>query len=172
MMWELMGHIGCTQDRHLQFPTGKDRQSFEASCKGIIRPLDQRAVDLLREREAFPGGNGDLLYVLGQLDNADKHTAIPTVVRASKISKLKIVDGRGNLRLELVNCAVGGGSGPFATITNVPRGCSVELDNDAKATPEIFFAHEIAAGWALFPALKQMSHTTANAVGVIAKAMS
>src|SRR5262249_26153041 len=35
MTWELVGMHGGTQDHRLQFPSGRDRNEFEAHCKRI-----------------------------------------------------------------------------------------------------------------------------------------
>jgi hypothetical protein len=85
-IWELVGFDHGTQDRHLKFPTGDTRISFEASCNGIKTP-SQWVKDAIKSTEAFIEGRGMDLYNLNALDNADKHTIVTPILRATGVPK-------------------------------------------------------------------------------------
>ncbi len=97
LTWEVVGIDGGTQDRHLTFRTGDCRDSFEASCKGIITPSDW-VKDLHISLEVFPGGRGNNLYTLHMLDNLDKHTVITPVVRATTHPDFRVLDPDGRVQ--------------------------------------------------------------------------
>jgi hypothetical protein len=55
------------------FPTAGSRERFVARCKGEIhRNVGQDAFDLIKATEAYPGGNGDTIWRIHQLDIEDK----------------------------------------------------------------------------------------------------
>ncbi len=136
--WELVGIDHGTQNRYLKFPTGDSRISFEALCNGVVTP-SQWVKDAFKITEAFPGGGGYDLYQLHQLDNADKHTVIAPVLRATSHPPFKIVAPNGTvMAIQQGNVLIGGGD-EAANFARVQRGLSIELDNDAECPPSIFF---------------------------------
>ena len=101
LTWEVVGLDNGTQDRHLSLVTGDNRVNYETACKGIKTPSDW-VKDLFISLEIFPGGQGDGLYTLNALDNADKHTVITPVVRATSHPPFTILnpDGTPGIRME------------------------------------------------------------------------
>lgn len=98
-IWELVGFDHGTQDRHLKFPTGDTRISFEASCNGIKTP-SQWVKDAIKSTEAFIEGRGIDLYNLSALDNADKHTIVTPILKATGHPKFTAVWPNGT-RIEM-----------------------------------------------------------------------
>jgi len=156
LTWEAVGLDGGTQDRHLHLITGDDRVSYEASCKGIKTPSDW-VKDLFVELEIFPGGNGSSLYTLHALDNADKHTIITPIIRATSHPSLTIFDPDGTPIIRMEGNVFGppAEDAEHANITNIPPGHSVELDDDAECAPSIFFQQGNGPREAIVPTLKQ-----------------
>jgi hypothetical protein len=172
MTWELIGIDKGTQDHYLKLPTGDNRISFEASCNGIKTP-SQTVRDMLKALEIFPSGKGDILYALHLLDNSEKHTVLIPVIRASKLSKMTILRPDGIAAITMTDCTFIGGSGPFANIANIPHGHSVELDQNSKATPDIFFRKvEGAPSERVIPAFRKFRHATADAIKIITDAIT
>jgi hypothetical protein len=139
----MVGIDGGTQDRYLQFPTGDTRISFEASCKGI-KTSGQWVKDAIMAQEAFIGGAGMDLYHLSQLDNSDKHIEITPVLRATEHPAFHIVnasDGRILKTIERNTFAPAASGTTVATIAQLQVGLGVELEDNAKCAPTIFFIH-------------------------------
>jgi hypothetical protein len=172
MVWELIGHDGGEQNRHLKFPAGDNRVSFESSCQGIRTP-SQSVIDVLKAFEVFPGGKGESLYALNLLDNADKHTVITPVIRSARISKLTIFNADGTTYATLADNEIGGGTSEYMLLANAPRGGYIEIDNDTKVTPNISFGYiePLPPFQPIIPTLRQfrdaVSHTIDNVAGVI-----
>ena len=139
LTWEVVGIDGGTQDRYLTFRTGDDRVNFESSCKGIVTPGDWvRGLHI--SLEVFPGGKGTELYALHLLDNLDKHSVITPVLRATTHPDFVIVRPDGTPGLVYSgNQFIGTATADHFQIATIPPGCSVELQDDAQCTPEIFF---------------------------------
>jgi hypothetical protein len=71
--WDLIGIDHGTQDRWTKFPTGRTRQDYEATCKGMKTPRDDTK-KFFAALEVYKGGMGNLLWGINELDSADKHT--------------------------------------------------------------------------------------------------
>ncbi len=170
MTWALVDHDGGVQDRYLKFPTGDNRINFEASCKGIKTP-SQSIKDVFIALEAFEGGKGNALYALHALDNVEKHAILMPVVRAAKINKLTIFSADNVPIVTMENCTFIGGAGPFSNIANIGPGCHVELDNDTKATPDIFLGkmNPVMENLRVIPLLRKLRSETAEAIDSIAR---
>ena len=138
MTWEAIGMDGGTQDRYLILPTGDDRVNYEARCKGIKTPSDW-VKDLFVSLEIFPGGNGDFLYVVNQLDTMDKHTALPLAIKATRAPSYTIYGPTGTPTIRMESNTFVSTATDFVNIGNLPPGHSVEPDEDAQCAPAIFF---------------------------------
>lgn len=172
MTWELVGRDGGTQNRYLKLPTGDNRINFEAACRGIKTP-SQSIIDLFLSLEVFPTGKGESLYATHLLDNADKHTVITPIVRASRLSKLVALRADGSLAMSITNTAILGGSGPYANITDLPPGVSVEIDKDTKATPDIFFGDvEPVKSQPIIPTLSQLSEIVSKTIDITERSIT
>ncbi len=170
MTWEIIGRDSGVQDRYLKFPTGDNRVNFEASCKGIKTP-SQSIKDIFIAMEAFEGGKGNALYALNALDNVEKHAILMPVVRAARINKITVFSPQNTPLVTMQDCTFVGGLGPFATISNIGKGCHVELDNDAKAVPEIFLGKMAAnqdANIPLIELLRKLHTETIKAIDFVA----
>lgn len=138
MTWEIVGEDGGTQDRYLKLPTGDNRTNFEAACQGLKTPR-QEIKDMFKALEVFPGGVGSEMYSINLLDNADKHTVLRPVLRATTISHFKILNPDGTVMADVRDTTLIGGNGEYMGLASVAGGASIELGNDAQATPDIFF---------------------------------
>jgi len=138
MIWDLVGWDGGTQDRYLKLPTGNTRVNFEASCQGV-KTQTQGVKDFIKTLEVFPNGKGDSLYALHLMDNADKHTVLTPVIRATSHPPVTItMPGGGTIQMQ-GNTFIGGFE-EHATLASVPGGSAVELEDDANCPPSIFFS--------------------------------
>ncbi len=135
MFWEVIGHDGGQQNHHTKFPAYQNRVDFEAGCKGIVTP-SQSVKDTFKALEVFPGGRGDALYSLHRLDNADKHTVLMPILGVAKAS-LRVFRKDGSS--QATGITVFGSRTNMLNLVDVPPGGHVELHNNAKATPDIFF---------------------------------
>ena len=164
--WEVVGTDHGTQDRYLQFPTGDTRVSFEASCNGMKTP-SQWVKDAFKATEAFIGGKGMDLYQLCQLDNSDKHVEITPVLRTTGHPAFHIVAPDGHItRTMNSNALTPAATGTtVVTLVSIPPGHSVELDDDAKCPPSIFFGHP--GGFISSPAVTTLRRYSAKVAETI-----
>lgn len=166
--WEVVGIDHGTQDRYLQFPTGDNQINFEATCNGIKTP-SQWVKNAFKAAEAFIGGKGMDLYQLCQLDNSDKHVEITPVLRATGHPPFHIVAPDGHvLRTMESNTLTPASSGTtVVTVASIPSGFSVELEDDAKCPPSIFFSHP--GGFISSPAVETLRRYAAKVGETIAE---
>jgi len=159
MTWELVGRDNGTQNRYLKLPTGDNRRNFESSCQGMVTPT-QAVKDIFKGLEVFPGGDGQEIYNLHLLDNADKHTVLVPVIRATTLSKIVILKSNGTVAAKLTNITLIGGNTPYTNVASIAPGLSVELDEDTRATPDLFFSKvEGAPAEPVVPSLQAFSRT-------------
>ena len=169
MTWEVVGLDKGTQDRHLKLPTGDNRVNFEASCQGI-KTRKQEIRDMFKALEIFPGGAGGQIYLINQLDNADKHTVLRPAIRATTINKYRIVYPDGMVMAEIKDITLIGGDGHQMGLARVGPNLSIELDNDTKATPDIFFQDiEGIHAHRVIPTLRHYSKSVLETLGAIEK---
>ena len=154
LTWEVVGLDNGTQDRYLSLVTGDNRVRYEAACKGIKTPSDW-VKDLFISLEIFPGGKGDSLYALTALDNADKHTVLTPVVRATSHPTFTILnpDGTPGIRME-GNIFIGGIT-EHTNIVNILPGHSLEINDDTECAPSIFFQQVNGPSEPIIPTLEQ-----------------
>jgi hypothetical protein len=162
--WELVGMDGGKQDRHLRFPTGDDRVSFEASCSGVRTP-SQWVKDAIKSTEAFAGGAGDDLYQLNRLDNTDKHRAIVSTVRATGHPPFKITSPDGRVMTRFKGNVFVGEAPEFVQFGRVGPGLMVELEDDAECPPDIFLAEpKVTSAMSVVPLLRRFSQSVRRAL--------
>lgn len=159
MTWALVGRDEGTQNRYLKLPTGDNRKNFEASCQGMVTPT-QAVKNIFKSLEVFPGGAGQELYNLHLLDNADKHTVLVPVIRATTLSKIVLLNANGKVAATLTNTTLIGGNTPYTNVASIAPGMSVEIDEGTKATPDIFFSKvEGAPAEPVVPSLQVFSRS-------------
>ena len=163
LTWEAIGLDGGTQNRYTKLPTGNNRVDYESACKGIETPSNW-VKDLFISLEIFPGGRGDGIYALNELNNTDKHTVLPLMVKATTHPAFTIYGPTGTPMIRMEGNTIASSSTDFITLANIPPGHSCELDDDAQCAPAIFFKDVDRPGQPVIPTLKQFSQL---AVGVI-----
>lgn len=89
LVWELMEVDGGVQDRYTKFITGNNQRNFETSCEGVKTPRPDTIL-FLKSLAVFPGGSGEALYILNDLDISDKHKTLTPVVGIVNIRHLKM----------------------------------------------------------------------------------
>ena len=136
--WELIGIDGGTQDRWLAFPFGNNQRDYETTCNGIKTPRDDTKKFFIG-LAAYLGGGRQEIYGLHLLDNADKHTVLTPTLGVTSIHQMKVVNPDGAVMATLTDNKFGMGPDGRARIMNLGRGLSVEFDQDADPTIEIFF---------------------------------
>lgn len=152
VVWALVGWDGGKQDRHTKFPMGQDRASYNGTCNGIKTP-SSCVKDLLVFFEAFPEGRGKALYILNELNNADKHRIITPVLRATQHPDLVVIGADGVIKRTLIRNTVISGSKRIR-ITDVPAGTRVEFPNGTDCSLGIFFREEFEGD--VFETLKSL----------------
>jgi hypothetical protein len=137
-MWELIGLDGGTQDRWTTLPTGSNRQNYEATCNGAKTPRHDTKRFLI-ELAVYKSGAGNDVYGLHLLDNEEKHTVITPIAGLAKIGKVRFVGPNGGTISTMTNNFLGLDANGRARIAGMGPGITVELDQDANPTIDVFF---------------------------------
>jgi hypothetical protein len=137
-MWELMGLDGGTQDKHTTLPTGDTRQNYESRCNGIKTPRGDTKKFLVG-LATYKGGAGGEIYAMHQLDNREKHTIITPLASLVRISRMKFVDPHGRVIADMADSSFGPGPDGRVRVARMGPGITVEFDQNAERTIEIFF---------------------------------
>lgn len=168
MVWELVGP--AYQNKHVQFPMGDKRQTFETTCKGIKTP-DPAINDVLKSLEAFPGGKGEFLYIVHLLDRADKHRILTPVTHAPDVDELVLIGDDGEERFPLSKFFGNGKTlreGESLTFSGFPKDSRLAFQNDAKISPHILFGNiEHIEGEAIFPTIRRLRNAVAETVDIV-----
>lgn len=126
--------------KRIKFPTGDTAQSFLSQCNGLFGSgcvdYDHWLLVRMRSFEAYPGGAGELIYVLTDLNNTDKHRALIPHVRALKHPTVQIMDGGRPILYSSGNISIGYDKFPLAF---VPRGAHVKVSDDEQIPVKVFF---------------------------------
>jgi len=157
--WELAGYDG-TQDDKTQFPFPRSNQKdYEGWLRRIIPAAPQDTIDLFMDLAAYRGGRGSPLFELHRLDIDDKHLVIVPVIERCRVSGIRlkrqdmntgevvetsVPDTDVDIAMEDVGYHIGqarglGFLGQGLSVTRNPLGDSVQLDDDLKIAPSIFF---------------------------------
>lgn len=155
--WELVGLDKGTQDRYTKFPTGADRQSYVAACRGLKTPRDdtkQFFIDL----EVFTRGKSASIYQMHLLDNVDKHMVLTPVVAAGRVTGARAVNEDGKTITSLDTMTLTTGNVGHQSFFRVASGIRIEFDNHTKVVPEIFFSEwEHRKGRLVIPTLMMLT---------------
>jgi len=138
LVWELVGVDGGTQDRHTKFPFGRTRVDFEAMTRGVITPA-QSTKNFLASLAVYPMGQGEALYAVHALDNADKHRVITPVLHFSYLGGILLFDMQTGERFHADPVYVGPVGDGSTIAFEIPEGCGIEADHRFYPTPDIFF---------------------------------
>lgn len=165
MTWETIGREGGTQDRHLKFPFGENRISFEAFCKGMKTRLPETRT-VFKSLEAFPGGKGHFLYALNCLDNVDKHSVLTPLLQVSNIKSLTLRNRDGSIRKVLdYSAELGFVAGERLTVETFPEPTSIDFDDDVEISPDIIFGDVDFVGYQpIVPTLRQLSQAAIECI--------
>lgn len=137
--WELIGLDKGTQDRWTAFPTsGQDRINYEATCNGIKTPRADTKKFFI-DFAAYPGGAGQKIWGLNALDNDDKHTVLTPIFGAAKVAHMKVLNPNGSVAMTMKDCTFGMGPDSRARMMRLGRGMTIEFDQDADMTIDVFF---------------------------------
>ncbi len=168
----LVGSPGKPVGR-VQFPVFKDKASFEKAIKGnsIVNGASQGAIDAIKALEPYQGGN-DYIWVISQLDNADKHRSILAVGSAMRSINngmtMKAIDGQDvPVSLFVAPCArrvpLKVGDVLFAT-------SDTEVNRDLKFTFEVAFGEPgLMEAQPVVPRLQEASNYTNELIVSFAK---
>lgn len=78
-MWQLVEANGGTPDASIFFPISKSKQAFQDAVKSLRKKAGASAGVILLQVEAYPGGAGNRLRELSELNNRDKHRLLVPV---------------------------------------------------------------------------------------------
>lgn len=179
LTWKLNCIYRGRQDRRIQFPMGRNKTKFESACNDL-KALPKTVIEFLQSLQAFPGGDGQLLYVIHDLDNADKHRILTPTVNAPTIDELVLVSDGGKVRRPLSDLYGSSAQlerGETFTIDGAPAGSSLDFKND-EISPHILFGDVDIVNVALvknqpiFPMVLQLRHAVSNVIDIAAKAIS
>lgn len=135
--WELLGLDNAIRNRHTKLPTGYDRVSFEAACKGIKTPRKD-TIDFFIQLAVYPKGAGETLYFLSQLDNAEKHTILSPVFQAASVERIVFVEIATGDRFATKNVVLHPGADGRSYIKCNP-GFGIDCNDKFKTTGAIVF---------------------------------
>jgi hypothetical protein len=138
LVWELVQIDGRTPNRATKFPIGRTRIDFEAMARGVAT-APQSTQDFLLGLGVYPSGQGEALYCIHSLDNADKHRVLTPVLHFSYLDNVLLIDlatGERTIADPVITGPVGDGSN---VIFEVPDGCGIDADHHIYPTPDIFF---------------------------------
>lgn len=80
LAWQLVLANGQQPTRHTCFPIYKDVTSYKALDARKVNGMAQIAKDIINIAEPYQGGKGHDLWILHELDIADKHRALLTAI--------------------------------------------------------------------------------------------
>jgi hypothetical protein len=162
MTWELIGLDNGTQDGSLHFPSREVRNDFEAVCDGIKTPrADTKA--FFKGLAVYIGGQRQSLNGICILDNSDKHKIITPLVSAGSVSNFRIINPDGSVGVTFGTTTVAIGPDGYFNIMRMRGGATLELDNNTKATPEVFFDQiKVFPFHAIIPTLTQLVNDVRN----------
>lgn len=162
--WELVGVDKGTQNRYLKLPTGDNKVSFEATCKGITTPL-RSTVDFFIQLAIFPQGAGESLYWLCQLDNAEKHTVLSPVVQAATVERIEFFAIADGTLWESKNVTLIPGEDGRSYIKLEP-GWGINCNIKHKTTTDVFFGDvQGVAHKPIIPTLLHLRDTVSETLG-------
>jgi hypothetical protein len=163
--WELIGIDGGTQDRKLAFPFSSDQWEYESACQRIKTPLDDTKKFLIA-LAAYPGGAGEKLYDLKRFDNADKHSVMTPVIGVTRIGHIKVTDPNGTTFMEMAGCTFSVGPDGRAGVGRWGPGCSIEIDQDADVTIDVFIHDsKFFKALPLIETCMNLSHSVQDVIG-------
>jgi hypothetical protein len=161
-VWELIGLDGGTQDRSTSLPTASNQRDYEAACNGVKTPREDTKKFLIG-LAAYKGGAGDELYSLHLLDNAEKHRTITPLAAIARVASAKFIGPSGGSAVTMKNCAFGLGTDGLARIARLGPGFTVEFEQDAKPTIDIFFRDtESLRLQPIVPTLSRLAEAVSN----------
>ena len=164
-MWELIGIDGGTQDRWTTLPVGSNPRDYEAWCNGIKTPRGDTKKFLVNLGN-YKSGAGDKIYSLHLLDNAEKHTIITPLAAVARIPSVKFIQPDGIPAITMNNCAFGLGPDGRARLASLGPGLTVEFDQDANPTIDIFFRDiEVFGFQPIVPTLMHLADAVSACLG-------
>jgi hypothetical protein len=164
--WELIGIDSGKQNRSLAFPARRVRDDFEAVCSQMATPRDDTK-EFFAAFETYPTGQGENLFGLNLLNNADKHQILTPIVGASTIKSGKVVYENGEVMTTLTNCTFTLGPDGRARLMELGPGLSLEFDEKIDPTVDVFFGDvEFFRTAPLIPTLTQLSKAVSGTIGL------
>jgi hypothetical protein len=74
------GGSSNAQFRQTYFPISSSAAKYKTESRGKVKGMRQNAIDAIDAIEPYKGGKGHQLWVLNELNNADKHRLLITIV--------------------------------------------------------------------------------------------
>ena len=162
--------------KHIKFPTGSSKASFDSHVRGMVRAAPQEVLDAMVSFEAFPNGQGDFLYRLAELDNTDKHTLLIAVIRAAEMPTIDGVDSLAAAFIALagIRGAPTTSIGSRAPVIRVTTGDDVSGYDDTNATPTVLFGDSIEglAREPVIPSINQLRESVKEAINRVTRSFS
>jgi hypothetical protein len=141
--WELLGLDGGTQDG-CAFPCCKGSVAdYEGMCKGIQTPRGDTK-KFFMNFSAYPGGKGEDVLRLHQLNIIDKHRTLMPIIHIASLDDLKVTRPNGQIGRLSVNQFRQGPCNTFRLM--VDKGgekLNIEADQETGPNVDIFF-NEVA----------------------------
>lgn len=137
-------------------------KTYEAACNGIETPRSDTKEFFFRF-SACKDGKGENLYGLHLLDNTDKHTVLTPIVGVAIIPHVKVVYPNGKIMAEMKNTKLGMGPDGRARFMRMGPGLSIEFDQNADPTIDIFFGNvDFFQRLPIIPTLMELSNAVSD----------
>ncbi len=172
-------------DKRITFPMHESRDQLEASFrttpvlvgKKMIKKGTNAAIEeaipgigafITDEIKSYKAPNG-FIWVVGHLDNTDKHRLLLTLVVPKRILNVYAVHSNGGA---IVDCTFGYDGIGFAPMVTFGPG-EVKIHSHGKAVAEILFNEaEVITGQPILPTIFQLAHSVSQTIEAIDRFVS
>lgn len=129
-------HVGMwSRFTSFKLPTGDNKVNFESQCKGMFKEVDWFAKEMTTG-QFYLGGKGEYFYQLTQLDNADKHHSIISVLRGHTHPEITATGPNGFLYMD--GNVVFGERLEDIVWASAPLNAEISINNECGLKPLVF----------------------------------
>jgi len=135
---ELIEIDAGTEDIKAIFPIAARQVGYIARCREIKTRRDDTKAFFM-SLDAYSDGAGKSLYALDQLDITSKHIVLTPLIGVTKIGPVKLFNPNGTPTSTPASLECSMGTDGRTRLRNVSSGMTVEIDENATPTFDVFF---------------------------------